>query len=312
MLCVGTFVTHYWVLTLPRGEKDVLYHVGETSTVVVRGDGQDADVGPGLWPLVNMYSQLPPLRPEWGRFRKRGTVMGISICAYDVVQDIAMEVTRETVQHMLSDVDASIIQRMKDVGLEIAIIGRDQCTSDIPAHAHLKNKYTEDGRLYDTGTRGLGATVACPVLSVGEENVLMQDDAKYPRESILVHEFAHAVMNIGLWGTTIHARIEEAFRDAKEKHVYREDSYVAFNAQEYWAEMTQAWFHATARRDSTSGVTDRRKLCRIDSALASIMTRVWGDGAWRYPATSPRPFPRKTPVGLFSNLRCWCGSSQHI
>jgi len=52
-------------------------------------------------------------------------------------------------------------------------------------------------RTYDDGCRGVGGTVAVPCTSVGEENLLMVNDC-FHSESIMVHEFAHAVMNIGV------------------------------------------------------------------------------------------------------------------
>ena len=47
-------------------------------------------------------------------------------------------------------------------------------------------------------TRGLGGTLAVPVTSCGEENLMAIDaDPHYRDESILVHEFGHTVMEVG-------------------------------------------------------------------------------------------------------------------
>ena len=52
------------------------------------------------------------------------------------------------------------------------------------------------------GCRGVGGTPDAPCTSVGEENLLADalpgGDTHFPHESILVHEFSHAVMNVGL------------------------------------------------------------------------------------------------------------------
>lgn len=53
-------------------------------------------------------------------------------------------------------------------------------------------------RTYDNGCRGVGGTRSVPCTSVGEENLLRVDDMYYPEESILVHELAHTIMNIGV------------------------------------------------------------------------------------------------------------------
>ena len=59
-----------------------------------------------------------------------------------------------------------------------------------------------DGRSWDTGVRGLGGTVIVPTCSVGEENVLRRPhgEDRFALQSILVHEFAHTVMEVGLGG----------------------------------------------------------------------------------------------------------------
>ena len=48
--------------------------------------------------------------------------------------------------------------------------------------------------------RGLGGTMAVPTCSVGEENVLRLPSDPYREESILVHEFAHTIMEVSEGG----------------------------------------------------------------------------------------------------------------
>lgn len=176
--------------------------------------------------------------PSWGRYRQRGSVGGIPICAFDCVSQEALDIAAATLECMLAHVEPAVVVRMARLGAEVAIIGRGQSTTDIPAHAHLKGQSCGDGRDFDAGTRGLGGTVACPITSVGEENVTMKGDFRYPSESILVHEFAHAVMNIGLFGTSQHDAIKAAYENAVKLRLYP-DCYMSSNADEYWAEGTQ-------------------------------------------------------------------------
>jgi hypothetical protein len=176
---------------------------------------------------------------------------------------------------------------MLHLGAAIGIIGIGQNTTDIPAHAHLKGQKSSDGRDYDVGTRGLGGSIACPWTTVGEENITMTRDSRYPYESILVHEFAHCVMNVGLAGQPTRRRIKAAYEAAIEKKLYNPESYLASNEDEYWAEATQAWFEATVRMDATSGMTTRKAVKKRDPELAEILTEVWGDGEWRYLDTAP-------------------------
>lgn len=65
---------------------------------------------------------------------------------------------------------------MVAAGCSIAIIGRNQVTSDMPPHNWLKQAQASLGkRTYDGGCRGVGGTVEVPCTSVGEENLLVRD-----------------------------------------------------------------------------------------------------------------------------------------
>lgn len=61
------------------------------------------------------------------------------------------------------------------------------------ASAWSKNVLHHSGKV----GRGLGGSRAQPVCVVGEQNVLFNEQNTHKAESILVHEFAHNVMNIG-------------------------------------------------------------------------------------------------------------------
>lgn len=89
--------------------------------------------------------------------------------------------------------------RLVEARCKVAVIARDQVTTDILEHSHLKGSLVGDGRSWDIGVRGLGGTIIIPTCSVGEENVLRrpQGEDKFALQSILVHEFAHTVMEVG-------------------------------------------------------------------------------------------------------------------
>lgn len=116
-------------------------------------------------------------------------------------------------------------------------------------------------------------------MSVGEENLLPRKfvDPRYPDESILVHEFAHTVLSLGLKDTHWYEDIKDAYAAARRSNAYDLKSYCMENADEYWAEMTQAWFSATRRLDVTSGITSPGQLVERDPRLAAIMFGVYGD-----------------------------------
>lgn len=68
-------------------------------------------------------------------------------------------------------------------------------------------------------------------------------------------------------------------------------SYMMQNAEEYWAEGTQGWFHASVREDVNCGLNTRSKLAAADPALAAIMREVYGPNTWKYTDCCPHPWP---------------------
>ena len=74
----------------------------------------------------------------------------------------------------------------------------------------------------------------------------MLDDRHYSQENILIHEFAHSVMCIGM-DDEQRLSICAAFEEAQRSGSYQRHIYMMENADEYWAEATQSWFDATVR-----------------------------------------------------------------
>ena len=131
----------------------------------------------------------------------------------------------------------------------------------------------------DATTRGVGGGA---VTSVGEENLLdIASDPHFRDESILCHEFGHTVMNIGL-SDELRGLVRAAHADAIRRGLYPVQCYMGSNADEYWAEATQAWFDATVRTDVNQAVNSRARLCAHDPAIALLMRHAYGDGAWRF------------------------------
>ena len=135
------------------------------------------------------------------------------------------------------------------------------------------------------GCRGVGGTPDAPCTSVGEENLLADalpgGDTHFPHESILVHEFGHAVMNVGLSDAS-RAAVSAAYEDALASGELDNESYMMSNAEEFWAEGAQAWFHASNRVDVNCGIRTRAVLEQRLPDLAAVMRKTFGDGQWRY------------------------------
>jgi hypothetical protein len=97
----------------------------------------------------------------------------------------------------------------------------------------------------------------------------------YTQENILIHEFGHAVMNLGLDQTDLQL-VEQLYQDARSRQIYDCKCYMMDNADEYFAEACQSWFEATVREDVNSGVNTRAALKAHDPQLAALMLKVRG------------------------------------
>ena len=260
-----TFVGHRWRLkTLPgHNERSGELDAPQVDSTVIFTD-EDG---------VSLISHtLIPVHALLDGCTVRARVCGvITVTAVNAVRDEAVAACVECLSSIIDDMPekAAVLRAMGALGVELAIIGVGQTTTDVPAHAHLKGMDVQVGptRTFDDGTRGLGATVACPVMSVAEENLLpgVLVDRRYPDESILVHEFAHTVrlrcaalalppllppllplchlthalpltlvrcqvMNLGLKDTHWYADIKHAYGAARRSNAYDLKSYCMENA----------------------------------------------------------------------------------
>lgn len=201
-----------------------------------------------------LFSQEPPERPgtsevpksreikkieppEKGFFSKRLDYEGIPIKAHEVVADKALFVARERLARMLQNLpDARY--NLKLAGAELHIIGKDQVTSDLPEHRHLKGKPFDGKLTVDERTRGLGGLLT----SCGEENLLELPNDRYKGRDICLHEFAHNLQNAGL-SEDVRKQIREQYRRSIEKGLWK-GAYAASNEGEFFAELTM-WYFGT-------------------------------------------------------------------
>jgi hypothetical protein len=89
------------------------------------------------------------------------------------VKDPAVLEAEKLLRCMMQATPAAVLRRLQEAQCQVAIIGRQQVTTDIPAHHFMKHC---KGRDIDGTTRGLGGTAAIPVTSCGEENLTMVGD----------------------------------------------------------------------------------------------------------------------------------------
>jgi hypothetical protein len=206
---------------------------------------------------------------------------GFPIVASSKTTPKALCVARDVVEKML-EFKPVVIDRLIEKKIRLAIMAKTEVTTDIPEHSDLTPK-----DYWDQRARGLGATLARPAVSAAEENILCLADDRYRGESILVHEFSHAIFNIGieLFEPGARSRLDSAYAASKDAGLFA-DTYAGSNADEYWAEGVQDWFDTNIQKSPTDGVHNqintRSELETYDPTLAALIAESFGKLAWRY------------------------------
>jgi cyclophilin family peptidyl-prolyl cis-trans isomerase len=170
-------------------------------------------------------------------------------------------------------------------------------TTDIPEHRSLKSRV-----FWDRRARGLGATPSSPAVSCGEENLLGYAGDPYSTENICIHEFAHAIHEMGLRTVdpTFDRRLREAHRNATNQNLWK-GTYAFTNPHEYWAEGVQCWFDNNRENDALHNhVNTRAELKDYDPALAGLCREVFGDLPWRYLKPMDRPAADRAHLAGFN------------
>lgn len=197
-------------------------------------------------PLPQIIKVIPAFN---GFYSKLIYCYGIPIRAAKVVDDKALIAACQKMRLMLRYLP-DVRQRLVHNGAELHIIGKDQQTSDLPEFTEYKGKKYWSGGVrttIDDRTRGMGGLYA----SCGEENLLdLPCDRYWGNAGIMVHEFAHTIMNNGM-DKLLRNKIKKQYYNALRKGLWQ-DTYAATNAMEYWAELSSWYFgsHGDFLRDS--------------------------------------------------------------
>ena len=221
---------------------------------------------------VRKTFNLDPFYEQWI------DVEGLPVVASSKVDPYAVKEAAWLIRRMIGH-RQDVLQALAKNNVRFAVMAHNELTTQIPEHSDLQPDYYWDRR-----ARGLGSTPARPAVSCGEENLLNYSGDPYSTENILVHEFAHAIHQMGL--NTVEPsfddRLKTIYDAAVEKGLWK-DTYAITNRAEYWAEGTQSWFDTNrANDDQHNHVDTRDKLKEYDPALATLLTEVYGDLDWRY------------------------------
>ena len=220
-------------------------------------------------------------------YQKCVMAKGIPIVSSAKVDSRALLEAQRLVEAMLRK-RPELAKPMIDRKLRVAVMAHSEQTLDIPEHSDLQKAFPQTD--WNKRARGLGATLARPCVSGAEENLLGLPGDRYRGECILIHEFAHTVLQFGMEPTDPNFRNELSKAFAKSKDTIWKNTYAATNVDEYWAEGVQSWFDCNRKGPSQgdgvhNDVWNRERLKSADAVLHSLLARVFSeDRIWRDPA----------------------------
>ncbi|MFN7130502.1 MAG: hypothetical protein ACK4N5_00370 [Myxococcales bacterium] len=231
----------------------------------------------GCSPPATKLSPPPPglgLHPFYKKYVDAG---GIPILSSEWVPDEALHETARIVERMLAK-RPDIRERMVGRQARVAVIGQDEVVTDMPEYRDLYRTFP--GTDWNERARGLGGVVGLPLTSTSEENVLCYFRDRYKGESVLVHEFAHGMMNLGLRDDEpeFAPKLEQLLTDAKAAGRW-DKTYAATNIDEFWAEAAQSWFDTNLQAEPVNGIHNHVDTCEeleaYDPGLAAMLRDVF-------------------------------------
>ena len=238
-----------------------------------------------LWGLEPRREVAPVRIPEDVResfalgsfYRKYLDSDGFPIVSSDKVSDYALKEVDYLIDRMLgerSDIRSGLIE----LGFRFSVMAFDEYTTDIPEHSDLS-----PADFWDRRARGLGATRRRPSVSCGEENLLQFPGDPYNGESIMIHEFAHAIHEaLRVIDDRFDDRLEAIYQAAMKEGRWK-GKYAATNRYEYWAECVQSFYDDNRENDASHNHVDtREELAAYDPAIYELIRDTFRDNPWRY------------------------------
>lgn len=190
---------------------------------------------------------------------------GIAIVANDRVSPRAVEAARATVERFFAanDLAASLAAD----GAYVIVAASGQGVLDLPEFRCLDDAEARD---FFDHVCGVADRADYPVVTVNEDDLLGRRTGPCGGLNILYHELGHLVMGWAL-PPADYFDVRQLYADAMAAGKYRGD-YAATNADEYFAEGTQAYF----LHSDLAGRRNREWLRTYDPDLYELLARTYG------------------------------------
>ena len=264
--------------------RDVPWATAGTVTVANGGDEAKAL---GFWPAKATGPQaaapLPAPPSELGLsdfYQKYLDAGGIPVVGSDQAPDSALFRAAAIADQMLA-FRPDLRSTMAATGTRIAVIANSERLTQIPEYSRLYEQFPGTDWDYRAGA-GLGATTFIPVTSTRESNLLCKPEDPYRNSDVLVHEFGHSILNLGIRlqpdGQEFVARLQSAYDRSTGSGLWRH-TYAGSNIEEYWAEGVQSWFNLNGPPSlDQNDVNTRSELLEYDPGLSLLLREVFGEG----------------------------------
>jgi len=213
-------------------------------------------------------------------YQKYLNARGFPIISSSKVPDAALWQAKRIIEQMLVKIPAAAIKKLVQNKIRVAVMSKDEVTTNIPEHSDLNQTYPADEN-WDTRARGLGPTIESPVTSCAEENLLCYPNDRYLGEDILIHEFAHTIhLGLELAFPNFDSELESIYKEALGKGLWS-NIYAGSNHHEYFAEGVQTWFNVNKEAIPTDGVHNhintRDELKTYDPKLYELLSRYFNE-----------------------------------
>ena len=248
---------------------------------------------------LQAFATCPPLDPQGPKivspsnafnafYTKTIDKPGLQIVASSSTCDRTLQVAYEIAHEMLSkrpDIESRLIAQKAF----IAIFSVTEKLTDLPEDHDLAGKPTGgDPSLTFDDLCGGGGVPGRPT-AICEKNLIGVNDPYYGRMSVLVHEFGHAMQNLGIDAATA-AKVQVAYQNATAANLFPATrgsgvSWMMSNQNEFFAEGTGTWFNAADPKNPANSPeeTGRANLKTYDPELYQILANIYPDDNWVYP-----------------------------
>lgn len=199
-------------------------------------------------------------------YTKRVQASGLTIVGDAKVADAAMEAARQTVERVF--LNNALEDRLVEEGAYIIVADSTQGVLDLPEFACLSGQTSVDF----SHVCGVADRADYPVATVNELDLLGDPKGPCSGLNILFHEVGHLVQGWTL-APADYFDVRLFYQQAINNGVYKRGvDYATTNANEYFAESTQAYFLSQDPR----GRRDRAWLKAHDPEMYALLSTVFG------------------------------------